>query len=670
MRIPDYPLKYGGKKAMTFNFLRGNLLPGFVVLVTWLLFGKICLAQGTETDDDAQNGLQVENMDVELENTGAFEEDLQDLFFPQKLNPNQLTGVERIMSTQEMAAIKQHIRLFGPLHSIWELQAVRGITTDRCRELVQFLSIPDPQKPYDPYTEVLFNVGLRNESFETSDHSVRVRGQTENGILYHFTGDHDDGEPFRLRTRQVGYDHISAGMDMMVPGRPAIRIIAGDYRAIFGQGLTLGQGFGIRKSVDLNLMARGTDQLRLHRSTSETMFMRGMAIAHHGDLFQLTVLGSVRSENATIHHHDPTGEAYFQSFSTAANDIAGKRRRSVKLMETAFRITVPGMRLNPGFTGYLRTTDIPMFTKNPEGRIQMHPLKQYRRFGFDWNGLLGTFYFFGEGCISATRVPAVVVGVIKAINRRTDVCILYRNYGYDPVTYNRTGISAGSTASNENGALIAATFKFRRSIQLKWLTDIYTKPLPQGLSPGPVHGMEHTMQLSRKWSKTALFYIQLGKKVKTIYQVNDDTKFKRGVDHTVWNYRLHMEYLLSPSVRARVRFMGAGDVLVSSRWSGLMYADLRIKPPRSGSSILLRWSLFTVPDYALRLYVYENDVLYNHRIPAFGRDGMRIFAIWSQKLGRNLQIQVKYGVQMYAASGSSDYAPAAPDLRVLVRWKS
>ena len=139
-------------------------------------------------------------------------------------------------------------------------------------------------------------------------------------------------------------------------------------------------------------------------------------------------------------------------------------------------------------------------------------------------------------------------------------------------------------------------------------------------------------------------------------------------------YRVQLEHEINEFLRLRMRVMGAIDPGVDGQWSGLGYADMRYKPDHTKSSFTFRWNFFLIPDYSLRLYVYENDVLYSHSIPAFGKSGTRVYAIWTYRLSKRFRIQMKSGISLFQEgirpNESSAYPlKGVPDVRILIRWK-
>ena len=61
-------------------------------------------------------------------------------------------------------------------------------------------------------------------------------------------------------------------------------------------------------------------------------------------------------------------------------------------------------------------------------------------------------------------------------------------------------------------------------------------------------------------------------------------------------------------------------------------------------SIWMRYCLFGTDNWDTRIYVYENDLLYNFSIPALYGEGSRSYIMVKASLGRRLELRAKYGI--------------------------
>jgi len=272
-----------------------------VIVTIWILMislkGIVC-AQGRIVDNIVPSG------DDDLNYEDLYENISQLTTNPLDLNS---TTADALLSlgilTQKQADdIIDYRRANGDLLEIYELQSISSLDLGTIKELRPFVTV----RPSTPGMKFLQRVRSQQSTYffaryertlerargyqSTTDSSSRYRGDP--GRIYSrfrttspgdlsigMTAEKDAGEQFRSDKQQHGFDFYSAHVQLINKG-PVVNVIAGDYTAQFGQGLTLGGGFGIGKgSETITTLRRSSTGFLPYTSANEAGFFRGGAIS-------------------------------------------------------------------------------------------------------------------------------------------------------------------------------------------------------------------------------------------------------------------------------------------------------------------------------------------------------------------------------------------------------
>lgn len=140
-------------------------------------------------------------------------------------------------------------------------------------------------------------------------HTLRYRYSWHQRVMYSATVQQDVGEPFGsygARTWDFGSLSFYYRSDPMKERGTTFQryeVVAGDYKAAFGQGLLLGYGGWNVRSSSMTGLRKETTRLRPHTGTDESRFLRGAAATFRmgrAGQWALTALGSWRQLDGTV----------------------------------------------------------------------------------------------------------------------------------------------------------------------------------------------------------------------------------------------------------------------------------------------------------------------------------------------------------------------------------
>jgi len=120
------------------------------------------------------------------------------------------------------------------------------------------------------------------------------------------------------------------------------------------------------------------------------------------------------------------------------------------------------------------------------------------------------------------------------------------------------------------------------------------------------------------------------------------------------NLRTQITYAVNSQIALRNRIEIVWfDKNGSSKQNGfLSYADVIYTPTQKKYSGNIRLQYFKTDGYDSRLYVYENDVLYNYSIPVFYDNGLRYYINFNYNINKQIAIWLRWAQTIYKDKSS------------------
>lgn len=80
----------------------------------------------------------------------------------------------------------------------------------------------------------------------------------------------------------------------------------------------------------------------------------------------------------------------------------------------------------------------------------------------------------------------------------------------------------------------------------------------------------------------------------------------------------------------------------------LVYQDFIFKPIQSDFSFSTRYAFYSTDDSASRIYMYENNLLYNYSLPSFADTGHRFYINLRYRPVKALTVEVRYDQTVFS----------------------
>jgi hypothetical protein len=566
------------------------------------------------------------------------------------LNINSATSEELaqliVLTDFQIFSIKEYINEYGELGSVHELLFIPGFDEETVSRISPFVTVlaVEQKKLHSSFGEMLSKgrntLLLRStktletrEGYRRNDPDLqhykgspfgffaRYKYRYNTKLQIGITADRDAGEEFFTGSNKQGFDFYS--FHVMLGDRKYLkRLIVGDFRANFGQGLALWNNFTVSKSADIHSIKKRNNGFSAYSSADEVMYMRGIATTVQLGRWDFSPFVSYRHVDATIENGGYTSLSA-NGMHRTANEINRKNTLSE---------TVAGINVGYGRTFWrIGTTAL----YGHYGAEDFREIRLYNKFGLhrpsngnlavDYRFIIKNISLFGEAAVSSNGGKAVLSGITVDVNHWFGFSSLYRNYqtSYQAVYSNSFGES--SSTANENGLYIGICLHPHKKWKVSAFFDSYTFPWLRYGTDSPSSGWDYLVQANYSPAKDfeVLIKIQHDKSVKNLaggtISSTQSIARTRGLLQATYNLTSDlsmssriMSSFFNPEKQANERgFLASHDIKYSLRSIPLSFA--------------LRYAIFDTDSWNTRLYVYESDILYAFSIPAYSDRGTRYY---------------------------------------------
>ncbi|MDR1273515.1 MAG: helix-hairpin-helix domain-containing protein [Odoribacteraceae bacterium] len=474
--------------------------------------------------------------------------------------------------------------------------------------------------------------------------------------------ENDAGEPYFSRDQETGFDFLSAHATLTT-SRFVERLIVGDYKLQFGQGLVAWHGFAAGKSPATLGNEKAGRGIVPHASTDENKFLRGVAVTLRPSRALTTTLffSSKRTDARVLDRDalDPEDaeEATIEQGGYHRNVTEMQKKHTLKELTT-------GLSIDYNHPAFRVGTRLLYYDFSPRLRVGTAAYQRYndtgaRRAlaGVDYKTAFRDFYLFGETAVSDNRSLSTVNGVRYSGFSWLSLSAIYRRYDKRYASYYNNGFGEYANTSNEEGVYAGLEVVPLRDLKINFYHDWFRHFSPRYRATAPGRG--------REWLVEALYRRERNE---WLFRSKRETKPEDsrvdGILQTI--PRSRQEYRLqytckefAPLLELRSRVDHSRYLKDSARETGfLVYQDVVLTLAKPGLKTQIRLAYFDTDTYNARVYAYEHNVLHGYSFPSYYYRGYRSYINLNWKPTRSVTLYVKGGVIYYPdrASISSSLA--------------
>lgn len=637
---------------------------------------------------------QNENPDLPL----AEYEELEEILLA-RININELTA-ETLSKLPFITAFQSHSFLryknrYGTIYSINELYLITGFHPDLIEKFAMVFDFENPGT--QAATKTSFReASLRHRILCQIKYELpqRLGFRPEIDSLHHFLGspvkrlikyelkkgsaikagfslESDAGEVFGFDSLQKGFNFQSAYL--MYKGNKIIeKAIIGDFRLNVGEGM-LYSSFRNSKST-LNQGQYRVPDLKKYSSTGEYGYFRGAGLVGRIKDFRIIAfLSSLPlSRNLKIREN---GSLFFSSLTT--NSLFrnySERQKYHNTREESAGLVLARSKNNYQLGYSLRYTG---FSHEYEYNIRGDPYSPvlYRRNMF----FSSLFYSYRKKMIMLTGEFALQKPEKIAFQQRMHFsphplyqflfAYRYHSPGYDnPIA---SGLSESSSIKNEKGFFSSLNFYPYHFLKLESYLDIYEYCFIDYNSNFPIKGRE--FRILAEWTINNGFVVKtkMSTETKDVREAEVEKGIKKMEAQKFSSFYLQYTWQLNKMSALRFRYEQKFKNNFSDG-SSLIFQEWNYKSKNERIKFNLRYTLFDAPDWSLRIYSWEHDVLYSMSMPSFYKTGQRIFLNLSIKSREALSFGCKASLSRYpqtrSGGNSFDYREGKNYFEIKGQW--
>lgn len=566
----------------------------------------------------------LEQWDGESQITDELLDELLDDVPASKVNLNDLsyeTAVRILhLSDYQYYQLQLYIENYGALVSVYELSAIEGFTpadVTRLLPYVDALPVKGKTRLFKDFfrkskSTLMVRYGRvleRQAGYDTSRSNhypgspghacFRFTFNSQDKIILKLSGEKDAGEQFFRGAQRHGFDFYSGSLCVQDIGIVR-RIVAGDYRLNFGQGLVMGSSLLSGKGSGVGGARRFATGIRAVAPTNEGDFWRGGAI--------------------TLGNHNVTGTLFagrqFGSLrNTLGADLSYRRAR--------FKV---GARV-VGFS----LTDTSGTSPPERARSSCTPTAF--NVAADYHLIVWRHLLFGEAACNERGKIALLQAAQLNLSPTLKLLVLYRHYDRGFTAPMGKGFAANSSHSGEDGLYVTADYIAGRRCELNLYADYYRLTEPSYRTDAPVSGLDFGLTLLFRPNRNNLLTMkytwrsrpQNGGDNEHLHTIAERQRHKVRLQ---WDITPFSFLKLKTEMDWQTQYEGADGT-----WHQgvLVFQDIAVEPPRSGLALHARVALFDTERYDERLYAYESDLYYAFTIGSYYYKGCRWYLLLRYK---------------------------------------
>lgn len=510
------------------------------------------------------------------------------------------------LNSKQIENLLEYVYDYGALKSIYELRLIDGFdeeTLELCHTFM-YAGEAETEKTTakDVFTKGKHNIvskcatklPQKNENYLGSPYSAYLKYRyLHDNLSYGVTMEKDIGEPFDLKYNK-GFDFYSGHLAVSNIG-VLKNFVIGDFKAAFGQGMVM-RTTNSYSTYDATLVSLNQNSVSPYTACTENSYLRGVATTlSFRKKYDLTLLCSHTQYSKSENYHRTEGE-----FKKKNNNP----------------VYLAGGNLNASFR------------KFRIGISALYEIKS-RKFnaGIDFRARIYKFDISGEISMNEKKAVGNILTLNYYATSNVAVTLMHRYYSSEFSSVKGNSYSSNKM-NDENGMIVGFTMNPTRKTKISLLADAYR------------YGRDTGGYVYSKFS-----YIPADNHM---IMVTYRYKYKET--------SLHSTRISYTGTFSSITLKSGVYMNHSSNKSGyLLSQEIIYKPEKPALRINMLMSLFDIPDYSNRIYLYESDLPMSYCSNMYYRKGYRAMICigydWRKKIGVCIKAAHTYYINF---QGSTD----------------
>lgn len=619
-----------------------------------LLFAGRLLAQSptdilTESNDNFQKEDQSE-VDDEIPH------ELQKVMeHPININSPEIQDLVslNLITAKQFEALLEHIRKFGKLITLQELQVIDEFDPATIRSILPYIEITGRTAADEESHSFTFRFQQQVKDYVPADFqgdpnkiTLKYRGNFNGNISCALLGEKDPGEKIIFGSGKAGFDFYSFYTQVKLSGL-LNKIIIGDYSVSYGQGLTAWSGSGFSSNENIIRICKSGRGLSPSTSTDENRYLRGFAIEGKWKKIIWNAWLSSHKIDGNVELDTITGEEYIRSFLTSGYH----RTQSESSGYNVCRETYTGVNLKSeikgwkiGNTATYHNYSIPIIkTEQLYNKFDFRGSTNFN-FGIDYSKNIKNLLIFGEVSTCSNLSIAYINGILISAGKNLGISIVHHNYDKQFHSLKSNAFGSNTNPANENGIYFGMNLKINRAIAITAYINKDEYPYLKFRADLPTSAIVKGVLLSYTPSKKLAMSVRYRNKVRELNNASDYDGVRNMNELKIQNIRFSVSFIANDAWDYRSKLeIGLKSLNEEQTATGhLLCQDIFFHPPRKKISLNFRYAVYFSPDFDLRFYEYENDLPGAFSIPFYYGNGSKCYINFNYKI-RNVTFSTKFG---------------------------
>jgi len=567
---------------------------------------------------------------------------------------------------------------YGRIFSANELWLIHGFHADLIKKFKILFDFGNPVHHKDPrnksksplrqkiLTRLIYQSPLKEGSTGYSDSMKIFHGIPVHRLIRYeldrinkfrtgFTLENDAGESFTNDSLWKGFNFKSAFLEIRKT-RVFDKLILGDYRISSAEGLIYNFGRNGKSTGDP--FRRSLPQIKKYSSSSEYGFYRGICSQLIRGNFRLIAFISSQNGSATL-HSDPDGSEYFTSFNSSGyfrNDTETRKWHKIKQRDAGMITSLSTDQYQVGYS--LKHS---FFNPEFEYQVRGDPWSgRIRTSSFLWQSVfyylqLKNMLFTGEMAWKSRGGISFIQKASLSLHPLFTMNLGYRNFSPEYFCPGAGSLSESGEPRNEKGfftGIITYPFSF---LKLNAYFDIYYFPWINYQSTFPIRGNE--LMVNLEW------YLHEDLDLKIYFKTENKEKMATGnelgirkmewfrIDRYYGQYTWKINKYLNTRFRLELKYRLCRSK--PNSYGILLYQEMNSRFLKEKLNLNLRFSIFDIPEWDVRIYAWEHDLLYSFNSPSHYKTGQSFFLNVKWNCARSMNFSIKISATEYISERES-----------------
>ncbi len=562
------------------------------------------------------------------------------------------------LSDHKISNLLDYRKRYGPFISPLELQVVPGLSGADIRQVLTVFHVTEKSElKVSDQGFVLIRSRYRqktisgNRSVEFPYLMARLKYEFSPSWRAGLVVETDYGEKITWdpKNKQYLMDHLAGYLEWQ-PSE-TLRIVAGNFRLHFGQGLLSGSGFNLGKNnSNISGIAGAPASIRGYYGLQESTGKAGIVASLLRPGWRSGIYFGSSTHDARVRTKE--GNDYIFGFQSSGNHRTENEltaRKGVRRNTAGFYL-IKSLRpfLVGGIMEYNKLS-VPLRPQNYVYDIFSAEGSRLLNLGFLAQYNRGNVHSWLELAMDQAGKKVRQAGILTSLGRRWTLLIVMRAYDPGYLALDAQSFGERSLPENEEGVFMGVTFQPKKRWEINARMDIYRFPWLTFSASAPSTGYEYLLKNTLRIKPGIQLAADMRIESKSDNLSDSDPIRRVSARSTVqggFYLSLETERKLTCRIRARWK-KSVLEKFVSRGYAACLELGWSVRRLK----LNYRYTLFNTEGFESRIYIYEQDLWGSFSLPSFQGTGFSQYLLMRYRATRIIDVWTKISTMKRSNSG-------------------